>query len=63
MKTLHFHALETSPRVALALMAQSGNVLRPFHRFLDQSIRAAKERQVRCPAPLGAREGRHPCSR
>lgn len=51
MKTLHFHALETSPRVALALMAQSGNVLRPFHRFLDQSIRAAKERQVRCKLP------------
>jgi DNA polymerase III delta prime subunit len=54
MKILHFHAIAANLRVAPALMAQSGNVLRPFHRFLDQSIRAAKERQFRCQLPWEA---------
>lgn len=51
MKALHFHAVAANPRVAPALMFQAGNVLRPFRRFLEQSIFAARERQVRYQLP------------
>ncbi len=51
MKTLYFHAVAANPRVAHALMFQVGNVLRPFRRFLGQSIFAARERQVRYQLP------------
>lgn len=54
MKILHFHAVAANLRVAPALMAQSGNVLRPFHRFLDQSIRGGQGASVPLPASVGS---------
>ena len=44
MKVLFFHAVAAHPKVALPLMNQAGNVLRPFHRFLAQAIHTARQR-------------------
>jgi hypothetical protein len=51
VKVLFFYATAGHPRVALPLMNQAGNVLRPFHRFLGQAIRTAKQRQTRYHLP------------
>jgi len=47
MKALHFHATAGHPKVAPALASQTEKTLRPFHRYLRQAIRTAKERQYR----------------
>ena len=51
MKVLFFHATAGHPRVALPLMNQAGNVLRPFNRFIGQAIHTAKQRQIRYQLP------------
>lgn len=49
MKVLFFHATASVaiPSVLGALEAQTRNTLRPFHRFLEQAIHTAKDRQFR----------------
>ena len=49
MKVLFFHAASSAatPTVLGALEAQTRNTLRPFHRFLEQAIHTAKDRQFR----------------
>lgn len=51
MKVLHFYATAGHPGVALPLMSQAANVLRPFNRFLGQAIHTAKQRQTRYQLP------------
>lgn len=51
MKVLHFHATAGHPKVAPALEGQVRNTLRPFHRYLDQAIHTAKQRQTRYQLP------------
>jgi hypothetical protein len=51
VKVLFFHAAAGHPKVAPPLMTQSGNVLRPFNRFLGQAIHTAKQRQIRYQLP------------
>jgi hypothetical protein len=51
MKVLHFFVAARHPSVALPLMSQAGDVLRPFNRFLAQAIHTAKQRQTRYQLP------------
>lgn len=51
MKVLFFHATAGHPKIAARLMSQTGNVLRPFTRFLGQAIHTAKQRQTRYQLP------------
>ena len=51
MKVLHFYTVAGRPRVALPLMSQAADVLRPFNRFLEQAIHTAKQRQTRYQLP------------
>lgn len=51
MKSLFFYATAPDPRVAEALMLQTANTLRPFHRFVDQAMHSARQRQFRYQLP------------
>lgn len=51
MKVLYFNAAAAHPSVALPLMTQSHQLLRPFQRFLGQAIHTAKQRQFRYQLP------------
>ena len=53
MKELFFHATASTghPAVLQAFEAQSHNTLRPFNRYLAQSIHTAKQRQTRYQLP------------
>jgi hypothetical protein len=53
VKELFFHATSAigSPVVLRAFEAQSRNTLRPFNRYLAQSIHTAKQRQTRYQLP------------
>lgn len=51
MKPLHFHAVAGHPKVAPPLMSQAAATLSVFDRFLSQTIKSAKQRQVRYQLP------------
>jgi len=51
VKVLFFHAAADHPDVALPLMGQATNTLRPFQQFLRQAVHTAKQRQVRSHLP------------
>lgn len=51
MRVLHFDAVVGHPQVTPAVMAQANDALRPFSRFVRQTIHTAKQRQSRYQLP------------
>ena len=51
MRALSFHAVAGNPAVAPALMRQAETTLRPFDRYLNQAVKAARQRQFRYQLP------------